>query len=514
MRARRVPFPVVTITEARARPGLLARGWRSLRRMRTAIILLLLVAAAAGVGSLFPQRAVDPRAVEAWTLANPRWVPAANALSLFDVYGAWWFMGLYGLLLVSLGGCLVPRYRAFWRQLRSRPEPPTSFETQPLHASGTVPDAPEDALARASVLLRAKRFRVRRDGDVVAAEKGHLREGGSLVFHSAFFILLIGSSVGQLFGYTGQVGVVEGERVTDTAVEYDYLKPGRFFGDHHTGFSLELTRFGVAWYPNGVPKMFASDVIVREGDRIARRAHIEVNKPLTYRGRRIYQLSWGWAPVVRVTQDGRVLYDGPTVLLQTKAQGHRGVIKLPGAKPQQVGIDLQLFTDPEPVGSGDIRDASPEPRNPVIVYERLLGDLGLSAPQSVYRLDRTNLVPAGQGIIRQGNEADLGNGLVVAFVGLRRYSVLQIASNPGLPLLALAAICILVGLIPALYASRRRVWVRASSFGEASTLQIAGRAFQRQGAFEEEFARLARSLGIADGQPTERAQVGVQAGDR
>lgn len=489
------------------------RAWRSLRRMRTAIILLLLVGAAAGVGSLIPQASVDPRAVDAWIARNPRWLRTAEALDLFDVYGSWWFMTIYGLLLVSLGGCLVPRYRAFARQLRTKPGAPTSFEIQPHRAAGTVPDAPEDALARAERTLRARRFRVVRDGDVVAAEKGHLREGGSLLFHSAWFILLIGASVGTMFGYTGQVAVVEGDRMTDTAVEYDYLKPGRFFADRHLGFSLELTSFDVGWHPNGVPKGFTSDVVVREADRVVRRQRIEVNRPLSYRGRRIYQLSWGWAPEIRITQGGRVLYEGPTVMLQDTA-GHRGVVKLPSARPQQVGLELRMFTDPVPGPGGTIRDVSPQPRNPVLVFERFLGDLGLEVPQSVYRLDRSGLTSAGNGIVRLGDRVTEPNDLEIAFTGLRRYSVFQIAANPGAPLLLLAAICILVGLIPALYASRRRVWVRVAPFGEASTVLIAGRAFQREGAFVDEFAAIANELGLQGAPARDRAPVGAQMGER
>lgn len=481
--------------------------------MRTAIILLLLVGAAAAVGSLIPQTALDARAVEAWIARNPRWVRTADALDLFDVYGSWWFMTLYGLLLVSLGGCLVPRYRAFARQLRSKPSAPISFASQPHHVQGTVPDAPEEALVRAEALLRTKRFRVRRDGEVLAAEKGHLREGGSLMFHSAWFILLIGASVGIMFGYTGQVGVIEGDTMTDTAVEYDYLKHGRFFGDRHLGFALDLKAFDVAWHPNGVPKEFASDIVLRDEGR-TRRARIEVNKPLSYRGRRIYQLSWGWAPVIKVMQGDRVLYDGPTIMLQGDA-GHAGVVKLPSAEPQQVGLEMRFFTDPQARPGGALRDASPEARNPVLVYERFLGDLGLDVPQSVYRLDRAGMTSAGQGIVRMGESVIEPNDLRISFTGLRRYSVFQIAANPGAGLLLFAAICILVGLVPALYASRRRLWVRADAFGEASTLHLAGRAFQREGAFEEEFAQIARELGRLDAPVrTERASVSAETGER
>jgi cytochrome c biogenesis protein ResB len=52
----------------------------------------------------------------------------------------------------------------------------------------------------------------------------------------------------------------------------------------------------------------------------------------------------------------------------------------------------------------------------------------------------------------------------------------------------------LVGLLPALYSSRRRVWVRALPDGAGSRVEVAGQAFQRKSAFEEEFKAIVADL--------------------
>jgi cytochrome c biogenesis protein len=77
------------------------------------------------------------------------------------------------------------------------------------------------------------------------------------------------------------------------------------------------------------------------------------------------------------------------------------------------------------------------------------------------------------------------------------------------PIVLLAAILILVGLLPALYTSRRKVWVRAepAGTGEGSVLKVGGFALQRRPQFEDEFAKLLDALtDEAGGVPTDRGE--------
>src|SRR5919201_2838593 len=92
--------------------GTALRGyWHEFRSMRTAVVLLFLLAAGAVFGSLFPQRAVSPQRVDQYLQAHPGIAPLLDRLGLFVVFGSAWFMAIYSPLLLALGACLVPRVR-------------------------------------------------------------------------------------------------------------------------------------------------------------------------------------------------------------------------------------------------------------------------------------------------------------------------------------------------------------------------------------------------------------------
>jgi cytochrome c biogenesis protein len=89
--------------------------------------------------------------------------------------------------------------------------------------------------------------------------------------------------------------------------------------------------------------------------------------------------------------------------------------------------------------------------------------------------------------------------LTMAFPDLRQYTTLQISHDATVPWVLAAAILIVLGLLPALYISRRKVWVRARADGTGSVLQVGGFALQRKDRFDEEFASLVEAVTVAAG---------------
>ena len=95
--------------------------WRRLTAMRTAIVLLFLLALAAVPGSLLPQRSLSQTNVRQYFADHPDLAPVLDRLYLFDVFSSPWFAAVYLLLFVSLMGCVLPRALEHARTLRAAP---------------------------------------------------------------------------------------------------------------------------------------------------------------------------------------------------------------------------------------------------------------------------------------------------------------------------------------------------------------------------------------------------------
>ena len=140
-------------------------------------------------------------------------------------------------------------------------------------------------------------------------------------------------------------------------------------------------------------------------------------------------------------------------------------------------------------------------------YTVFRGDLTDPSPLS---LDTSVMRKTGKGVVGAGQTVDLRTGkaladgasppgLTISFPELRQYSVLQVSRDRGVPLVLLAAILVLLGLLPALYTSRRKVWVRAEPNGNGTVLKVGGFALQRKPQFDEEFSKLVDAMARAAG---------------
>ena len=56
-------------------------------------------------------------------------------------------------------------------------------------------------------------------------------------------------------------------------------------------FDIELKKFNVEYYPTGMPKSFASDIVIHDGGQ-TREATVKVNEPVIHQGLAIYQSSF------------------------------------------------------------------------------------------------------------------------------------------------------------------------------------------------------------------------------
>src|SRR4051794_3252749 len=274
----------------------LRSAWRQLTSMRTALLLLTLLALAAIPGTLLPQRGLNPVKVNAYIAAHPTLGPLLDKLSLFDVFAAPWFAAIYLLLFISLIGCLVPRIRLHLRALRRKPPAaPRHLDRLSVGAEWTSEQSPDEVVAVAQKHLRSRHWRteVRHEDDgavSVAAERGYLRETGNLVFHVSLVALLTGIALGGLFGYKGTVLVVEGHSFANVRSSYDIFEPSRLYSDRQLApFAFSLRDFSATFEPDGQPRSFDAKVDYRSSPDAPLTNHdVRVNHPLPAAGANVY----------------------------------------------------------------------------------------------------------------------------------------------------------------------------------------------------------------------------------
>ncbi len=233
--------------------GWLRWGWRQLTSMRTALILLFMLAVASVPGSVLPQEGIDPAAVTQYYQSHPALAPILNRLSLFNVFAAPWFAAIYLLLFASLAGCVLPRTFRLVGSARQRPpRAPTNLGRLPASASYVTDLPPEAALQKAAGLLGRRRFRLHEGDGWVSAEKGYLREVGNLLFHIALLALLLSVGLGGIFGYKANRLLIVGQGFANTPTDLDVFHPGRLVSPSDLQpFSINLLNFRASYVTSG-----------------------------------------------------------------------------------------------------------------------------------------------------------------------------------------------------------------------------------------------------------------------
>lgn len=302
-----------------------------LSSMRFAIALLTVICIASIIGTVLKQGEPTANYVNQF---GPFWSQVFRAAQLGSVYSAWWFLLILLFLVVSTVLCIVRNVPHIVRELRTVKE---DIRAGSLRAFGQraeavlESEAPEAAAQRIGKLLAGGGWKVklqRRElpedsaGWMVAARAGGAHKLGYLAAHSAIVLVCLGGlldgdlvvraqtwfngkSVYQGGGliadvppqhrlspanptFRGNILVPEGQ---SSSVAILNQSDGVLLQD--LPFAIELKKFIVDYYSTGMPKLFASEVVLHDratGEQVP--ARIEVNHPASYKGVEIYQSSF------------------------------------------------------------------------------------------------------------------------------------------------------------------------------------------------------------------------------
>jgi cytochrome c biogenesis protein len=300
-----------------------------LSSMRFAISLLTVICIASVIGTVVKQHEPQNNYVNQF---GPFWADVFASASLFSVYSAWWFLTILAFLVISTSLCIArntPKilvdFKAYKENIREQ-----SLKAFPHRAEGGLKESPESAANRIGQTLLGSGWKVKLQsretpggvGWMVAAKTGTTNKIGYLAAHSAIVLVCVGGLLdGDLvvraqMWFNGKTPFMGGGLIADVPAQHR-LSAGNptFRGNlmvtegttsgtailaqpagvllQDLPFRVELKKFIVEYYDTGMPKLFASDIVIHDNETGEQKpARVEVNHPASHRGINIYQSSF------------------------------------------------------------------------------------------------------------------------------------------------------------------------------------------------------------------------------
>ncbi len=421
------------------------RVWRFFCSVRAAVIEIAILAVLVLIGTLRGS-------------AAPRWIadgiPVTEGIVdrwySWDVFHSIPFMLILAILTIAITVCTMNRAPGIWRTINE----PTITTTRgfirnaEVSATATLGEPVDRAVDDYTATLKKKRYRVlsEQHGDTthVYADKNRWAKLATFPFHLALILILVGGIVGARYGFRDNEFVIPEGSVRDVG--------------HGTGLSVKLAQFNDSYREDGTAASFRSDLILyKNGDEVKRES-ITVNNPMTYGSTTLYQTSYGQAAQFRITDsEGRVLYDDSIELGLYRASANpdapAGVIDLP-----QVGMQVNVIAPDEDRPNAPMLDTLELESGQMYVQVRETGPNASSElPDSV---------------VIQGQPQEI-NGLNIEFIRESRFTLLQVASNPGIPIFWTAAFLLVGGLVITFYFPHRRIRAIFDQNGPDGATQLA-----------------------------------------
>jgi cytochrome c biogenesis protein len=304
-----------------------------LSSMRFSISLLTVICIASVIGTVLKQAEPLTNYVNQF---GPFWAQVFGLVSLNTVYSAWWFLLILAFLVISTSLCIsrnTPKILADYNQLKENVRA-QSLKAFGHRAENALAESPEVAARRIGQTLVDSGWKVKLQqrsgtddtaataGWMVAAKKGSANKLGYIAAHSAIVLVCIGGLldgdmiVKAQMWLNGKTTYTGGGLIANVPAQHRLSDSNPTFranllvaegGQSSTAllnqpggvllqelpFSIELKKFIVEYYSTGMPKLFASDIVIHDketGEKISTR--VEVNHPASHRGIEIYQSSF------------------------------------------------------------------------------------------------------------------------------------------------------------------------------------------------------------------------------
>ncbi|MFC0348747.1 cytochrome c biogenesis protein ResB [Undibacterium danionis] len=312
--------------EIKTQRAWLASSVELLSSMRFAISLLTIIAIASIIGTVLKQNEPLPNYVNQF---GPFWFEVFQHLSLYSLYSAWWFLTIMGFLVLSTSLCLIRNAPKMLKDMRSWRDNVREQSLRNFHHKAewhsTVPAADLTEQLSAKIKRLGYQFKVvnKDQATLIAAKQGAGNKWGYIFAHAAIVVICVGGLLDSDLAIRFQTwfgGKVpfEGSGVLISQIPAQHklsLSNPTFRGNiaipegmsgntavipqtkgvllQDLPFTIELKKFNIDFYSTGMPKLFASEVVIKDHETgKSFPATVKVNHPLIYKGIAVFQSSF------------------------------------------------------------------------------------------------------------------------------------------------------------------------------------------------------------------------------
>jgi cytochrome c biogenesis protein len=421
-------------------------------------------------------------------LYAPQTIRLLNALGLFDVFHAWWFILLLGLLGANITLASLERFPQVWRLFVRPHRVADEWFVRALPFRREIPlgsRSAEEALALAGRRFASLGYpahsKALKQGTLYV-EKHRVARLAPYVVHASLLVIFAGAIFDGLYGYRGFISLGPGMRS-------NLLDPLAASGKPRPlGFTLRCDAAGMDRYPDGSPRQYWSRLAIEEGGREVLRKQIAVNDPLTYKGVRFFQASYGSTGEPSLVTLDAVWDEDSTVRRQT--------LTLRPGRPSPLGdkgtqVSLADFVPDFVLEGNVINTRSEDPRNPALRLQVARPATAGREPDSVWLFPKSPEINSSN-----------PTGIVFQYRGVEMAyrTGLEVAHEPGQWLIWAGCLTLTGGLMMALYLSHIRIWGvvgRDRAHPGRLLLVLGGQPSKYRESFEKRFDELTGELEAA-----------------
>jgi len=446
---------------------------KTFSNLRTGVVLLISVGLASALGTFILQRpATDPeKLTRAYSPAVLLWL---DRLGLTDIFHAWWFLTLLGLVSLSIILVSIDRFPNAWR-FYARPYRKTDSHFRsalPNKIELPISDS-EDGLNAAERGLKKSGWPVERIADrnepSLYSERHRFSVMAVYLVHASLLLIFAGGIIDGVFGFSGFMALQKGQ--TSNTIE---LRTG---GTRQLPFSVKCNGAGQENYADGSPKRWWSKLAVVENGQDVEAKEIVVNDPLIHKGLRFYQASFGTT--------GKL--EGLKVTV-TPEQEIPSEITLTMDKPVQLDpkttVTLAEYIPDFFVRDNQIFKRSDDPVNPA--FRLQVKGLATGKDAKLWMFPAYNAAAQGEATSYKFEYRDMQ---------MATYTGLEVSHEPGQWLVWGGVLLMGAGLFVAFYLVHMRVWIAVVTDVRGNlVLWIGGQSNKNRDRFEQKFNELVDNI--------------------